>query len=180
MIYKTETEMQIYSKMLTLQADMHFPFEQPLFKNQAWVSSVSVLDFGCGNAHYLTKLATMYPEKTYYGCEIDQEMRAIAKSHTETFTNIHIISPEEVSKIRNIDCFIFRLVLLHLKDRKEAYSLIREKRGDKVCCIVMDADDENFLMEPVAKNFMKDLNSLRSESSDRELIKCLRNSVIYN
>lgn len=169
MKYKARTKTEIYANMLTIQADMAFPFERPFYENKEWREAKKVLDFGCGNAYYITKLATIYPEKVYYGCEADGDMRTVAKATTSNFSNIHILSPEELEELNGIDFFLFRLVLLHLPDRKIGYELITKVGIENPKVLVIDADDEFFRSNPEPSVFLATLSALRDKSVDRDL-----------
>lgn len=157
--------------MLSLQADMAFPFERHLYEIPEWHESKIVLDFGTGNAEYLKKLANLFPQKTYIGCEADLNMRLIAETNTANYSNIQIISPSELNDIKySIDFFVFRLVLLHLPNRNIAYDLTKSIGSQNCKVLIIDADDDCFLSKPEPTEFLSALASLRNKSIDRNLM----------
>jgi SAM-dependent methyltransferase len=161
----------VYSKMLTIQADMAFPFEFPIFNREEWQESKSVFDFGCGNAHYIKKLAKVFPEKHFWGYESDAQMLSIARESNSSYPNLTLLGSEDLNTIDDIkfDYFIFRLVLLHLKDRNIAYNMINKhsKLSSTVC--IIDADDEGFYTNPEPTAFTQVLLNLRKTANDRNL-----------
>jgi hypothetical protein len=168
---------KIYANMLTLQADMAFPFERPFYENSQWQYSKTICDFGCGNAYYICKLAVLYPEKKIYGVEIDDEMRNIAIENTVCFDNVEILKSINELEHNRIDFFIFRLVMLHLPERKIAYECVKRFANRNASVLVIDADDEYFLCNPIPTKFMEALFSLRSKSVNRNLLEIINKEV---
>lgn len=169
MIYTKEVA-HIYSEMLSLQVDISLPFEKPFFVNNEWEHSNTVFDFGCGNAEYIKRLSILYPNKKFYAYEIDPEMRKNAQENTKNNKNIKILTLEELNSLtEKIDFFIFRLVLLHLSDRNNAYDFIPKIGTENCKVLILDADDEYFLAKPEPKLFFETLSNLREKSVDRNL-----------
>ncbi len=157
--------------MLDYQAEMAFPFERPEYESLEWLRAKNIFDFGTGNATYLKKLAKIFPDKDFVGCEIDKEMLQVARKNTEDSKNITILSADEVKTIKknSIDFFIFRLVLLHVPDRSVAYELTKTIGRNDASILVIDAYDDYFYSNPEPKIFLQALKDLRSKSIDRNL-----------
>jgi SAM-dependent methyltransferase len=130
----------------------------------------AVLDFGCGNAHYLNLLARMFPDKQYFGIEADDEMRKVAQ--LSAGKNVTILGPSDdpMKLLPEIDFYLFRLVLLHLPDREVAYRYVTKRASPKAAALVIDADDEHFLIVPPPTLFLGALAQLRAQSKNRSLL----------
>ena len=171
------TRTEVYARMLTLQADMALPFELPFYYTPQWKEAGVVLDFGCGNAHYLNSLARMFPKKRYFGIEADKEMCALAQREAEA--NVTILEPmDDIAGVMpEIEFFLFRLVLMHLQDRSSAYRYIVSRASRNAAVLIIDADDEFFLIEPPPTKFLDALGKLRAQSKNRSLLDISRKEL---
>ncbi len=162
----------IFAEMLALQAEVAFPFERPLFETPAFQSAQSVLDFGCGSAHYLRRLAETFPEKQFLAFDHDADLRLIARNNTRHLSNVQVLEPDEFESLApgSVSAILFRLVLMHLPDRSIAYRLAQRLIAPGGCAIVVDADDSLFQMRPHAPQFLARLAAWRATHPDRQVM----------
>lgn len=165
-----QSKVEIYSRMLDVQADMAYGQERIFFQNNFWNSSSSVLDFGSGNSSYAVRLYDNYEQKYICCIEADVEMRSIAQQKISG-RSIDLFPTIEDERVNNrFDFFIFRLVLLHLADRGQAYQIARDYSLPNSHALILDADDEHFVINPEPKCFLNALHNLRSKSVNRSLL----------
>ena len=105
-----------WDTLLEYQVDLAFPQELefllglPVFKN-----ATDILDAGCGNGYYLSRLQLFFPEKTYSGVDISPELIARGKNrHPAVCLSVNDIAA--YSPARQVDLIIMRFVVQHLKD----------------------------------------------------------------
>lgn len=170
---------EIYARMLSVQAQMTFDQERIFYQNSNWTKANSVLDYGSGNSFYATKLYDQYEHKEIVCLETDKTMKEIACGQISMRAIRTISSPIELGNDK-FDFFIFRLVLLHLSDRDEAYKTAQDYSLTNSSALVIDADDEYFFIDPPPKNFLELLSRLRSASKNRILLEtCPKEFVQY-
>jgi SAM-dependent methyltransferase len=160
------TELEIYSSMLTLQAEMAYPFERPLYNFEYWSSARNVLDFGCGNGHYLSLLKRSFPDKSYFAVELESGMRAKAAETAPFLEGLYALD-QIPSILPSIDVFLFRLVMMHLKDRSVAYDLVHKIGAQRAAVVVVEAEDRHFAVSPPPQKFLAGLMALRTQAVDR-------------
>ena len=164
------SRVDVYDHMLRLQADMAYPYERSLYQTQSWKRSTTVLDFGCGNAHYLAKLRGAYPDKVYLGVEHDPDMAARAQARYGDDLRILAGDVDCLPTNYSFDCLLLRLVCLHLPNRRILQELVKRHGTPTAHVIVIDADDEFFMFDPEPPRFLTALRRLREEQAvNREL-----------
>src|SRR5215468_10233302 len=105
-----------WDSLLAYQVDLAFPQELKfLVSLNAWRDAAWVLDAGCGNGYYLSRLREFFPEKRYFGVDISPELVTIAaRRHPDiavTMTDFTKYAPD-----RRFDLIIMRFLVQHLKD----------------------------------------------------------------
>jgi SAM-dependent methyltransferase len=161
----------INDQMLAIQSKICFPFERILYQNKVWEKSSTVLDFGCGNASYTSLLAHKFPDKNFYCFDVNNEMLdRVAYRYKET-DNIHFVNEETLQSLESADFLLSRFVIHHLKDRSVFYELLNpETRTKPNGVLIIDADDEFFLVKGGLTKFLKSLNRLRTQDNpDRNI-----------
>jgi trans-aconitate methyltransferase len=157
---------RINDQMLSTQAKICFPFERVLYQNELWEKSRDILDFGCGNASYASLLADKFPSKNFYCFDTNAEILNRVKDRYKEIKNIHFIDEEDLQNLESIDFLLSRFVIHHLKDRAVFYRLLNpEKRSKPKGVLVIDADDEFFLIKGGLETFLKALNHLRTKDN---------------
>ena len=164
-----------FSEMLDLQSEVAFPFERPLFETPAFLNAQSVLDFGCGSAHYLKRLAATFPGKQYWAFDNDADMLQIARNNLGDQAGVSVLDHSGLEGLpsHSVSVILFRLVLMHLPDRRIAYEMARRLLAPDGCIIVVDADDSLFQMRPPAPEFLNHLSIWRATHPDRQLMNKL-------
>jgi predicted TPR repeat methyltransferase len=67
-----------WDSLLAYQVDLAFPQELKfLVSLKAWRDATCVLDAGCGNGYYMSRLHEFFPEKRYFGVDISQRLVVI-------------------------------------------------------------------------------------------------------
>lgn len=165
---KMSTSTQTYAAMLTVQADMAFPYERTFFENEDWISAKNILDFGAGNCAYAALLSGSYPEKSFTCVEHDPAMRELIGRQ---IVGRPIVVNSDLTKLKKAsqDFAIMRLVLLHIADRAVVYKQIVDLLRPKSSLLVLDADDEYFFISPPPTRFLESLAAIKGRSKDREL-----------
>ncbi len=107
-----------WDDLLTLQTDLFFQHELDGFlQNEDWLRAATVLDVGCGNGYYVSRLASSFPEKTYVGLDTSLALiasaRARPKTGTITFIAGNYFTCEPAARC---DAILMRFVVQHLTD----------------------------------------------------------------
>lgn len=150
------TRAQLYDSLLKFQVDLSFETETSILKQSKWKSAKTVLDYGCGNGYFSYRLAINNPEKTYYCCDRDSDIL----ENSVYLKKLNVIKGEypNVELCDKIDFFIIRHLTSYLNDRDSFFSWIRENASENASILLIDAFDENFLIEPIMPQFQKGLD----------------------
>jgi SAM-dependent methyltransferase len=105
-----------WNSLLEYQVDLAFPQELKfLVSLQAWRNAGCILDAGCGNGYYLSRLHEFFPDKRYFGVDISPELVAIAtRRHPEVAVSLADFTKYVPN--RRFDLIIMRFLVQHLKD----------------------------------------------------------------
>lgn len=105
-----------WDSLLAYQVDLAFPQELKfLVSLKAWWDAACVLDAGCGNGYYLSRLREFFPEKRYFGVDISPELAAIAtRRHPDMAVTVGDFT--NYAPKRRFDLIIMRFLVQHLKD----------------------------------------------------------------
>lgn len=129
-----------WNSLLAYQVDLAFPQELKfLVSLKAWQDASSVLDAGCGNGYYLSRLREFFPTKRYFGVDISPELVAIAaRQHpaiavTESdFTNY---APN-----RQFDLIIMRFLVQHLRDFRAVLRAVDRLLASNGRLLIIESD----------------------------------------
>jgi SAM-dependent methyltransferase len=107
-----------WDDVLGLQVDLFLAHELGFLQQFApWRSARSVLDVGCGNGYYLAKLAPFFPDKSYTGLDVSEELIALARRFRGrpglrfTAGDFFRFEPEH-----RVDLVLMRFLVQHLTD----------------------------------------------------------------
>lgn len=105
-----------WNRLLEIQVEMFLPYEINYYlANEAWRKAGHVLDAGCGNGYYISRVQSFFPEKSYTGIDISEEMTSIAKSR---FADSGIAFQQadflEYQPQKPFDVVIMRLIVQHM------------------------------------------------------------------
>ncbi len=107
-----------WHQLLDLQTKMFLPYEVSFYLNSnIWKKAKSILDVGCGNGSYVSRISKFFPEKSYTAIDVSSELISIAKNELSA-SNIRFQQDalETFSEHKSFDVVIMRLVVQHLKD----------------------------------------------------------------
>lgn len=114
----TEAAATRWDDLLTLQTELFFPHELDAFlANEDWPNAATALDVGCGNGHYVSRLATFFPDKAFVGLDLSPALIASANARP-TASNVHFVGGDYFSyrPAKRIDAILMRFVVQHLTD----------------------------------------------------------------
>jgi ubiquinone/menaquinone biosynthesis C-methylase UbiE len=141
-----------WDSLLKHQVDLVFPQElEFLLSLKAWQDGSRILDAGCGNGYYMSRLQEFFPEKEYCGVDLSPELVARAASRHPALAvsvdNIVSYAPRE-----RFDVVVMRFLVQHLRDFRAildaADRLLR--RGGRLVVIESDlARCSNFPALPI-------------------------------
>ncbi|MFC5649332.1 class I SAM-dependent methyltransferase [Paenibacillus solisilvae] len=139
-----QTKEQCFDSMLTLTADLFFSIENDLFKPyyESGPNEVkSVLDVGCGNGTYLSRLSDQFPMWRCTGIEMDDRIFRYAQlKAADHLTFIH--TPyENYQSAEPFDCVIIRLAAAHLQDRTHFMHWLRHQLHPHSIVILIDVEE---------------------------------------
>ena len=173
------TRTQLYNSLLKYQVDLSFGTEISLLKHSNWNDSNIVLDYGCGNAYFSYCLSKKYPSKNFYCCDKDPD---ILKAGLYT-DKMHMICGEfpNVELPKKIDFFLIRHLTSYLNDRTAFFEWIKEHAAKNASILLIDAYDENLIIEPFMPNFQKGLDSfyekVEKSGGERSLLDTIKGEL---
>jgi SAM-dependent methyltransferase len=105
-----------WDTLLAHQVDLMFPQElEFLLSMPAWQTASRVLDAGCGNGYFMSRLQSHFPAKQYFGVDISRELIAAAASRYPAIA----LTAGDITDYRSregFDLIVMRFLVQHLKD----------------------------------------------------------------
>ncbi len=144
-----------WDKLLEIQVELFLPFELNFFlSNTDWEKATSILDVGCGNGYYLSRLQNFFNEKHYTGIDISPELSDIALTR---YTNKDILFEQadflNYRPENKFDIIIMRLIVQHMGDfpqlLRQASSLLNANGS----LIIIEPDLDGFINIPATPMF---------------------------
>lgn len=104
-----------WDQLLAHQVDLLLADELPLLAGfPAWREARRVLDAGCGNGYYLSRVAAFFPEKEFVGIDISNELIVAARqAHPD---HAFIAGDFFTADIEPADVVLMRFLVQHLRD----------------------------------------------------------------
>jgi ubiquinone/menaquinone biosynthesis C-methylase UbiE len=105
-----------WDTLLQYQVDFALPQElQLLLALDAWRRAANVLDVGCGNGYYLSKLQDFFPDKHYAGIDLSPELIARA---TKRHSGIRFSAADLTAYVscQRFDILLMRFFIQHVRD----------------------------------------------------------------
>jgi len=165
--------------MLSIQAEMCFPFEYSFYKDLHMDKIKNVVEVGCGNGNYLRILKTHFPNAIYEGLDHCEEFIKIARQTISDDLNIKHASLEGLTN--NHDLIILRLVLHQIEDRISFIKKLSEVLNNDSQVIVIESWDVKFRLYPTLVNFLNHLKRHRDilspNTASRHLKDCLKEEM---
>jgi len=136
------TKTKWFDSMLTATTDLFLPVEKQLFLDYpAEASPLRILDVGCGNGEYISRLSRLYPQWSCTGLEMDNGIYQYArKKETSKLTFVHS-SYENYASDEPYDLVLVRLVAAHIQDQGHFMQWLRERTHQHSTVIIIDIED---------------------------------------
>ncbi len=151
-----------YSNMLSIQAEICFPFEHGFYKKNG-IENVNIIgEIGCGNGNFISRIQNIAQDATFY-C-YDKDINILKEVVIKT-PQIQFIcgSVEEINE--NIDILLLRLVLHQVDNRTKFLSELSNKLKSGSMLLVVDSYDEKFHLSPALSKFISKLGNHRRKFS---------------
>ncbi|MFD0692572.1 class I SAM-dependent methyltransferase [Paenibacillus sp. GCM10027628] len=131
-----------FDQMLAITADLFYSLEHELFFSSMHLEGKRILDVGCGNGAYLSKVHGSFPTAELVGVEYDEGIfqKAIGKANEKM--QFHRMSYEELPVTQPFDLVILRLVIHHLPDKKHFSNWLRSVTHAESTILVIEIDNE--------------------------------------
>ncbi|WP_409342764.1 class I SAM-dependent methyltransferase [Paenibacillus sp. MBLB4367] len=136
------TKVELFDCMLNVTAELFFNLEKELFWHVYADRPGDLLDIGCGNGAYLSKLHTLFPSMQLTGLETEEGIfrRALAKQ-TPGMKFRHG-SFEDLPAEAMYDIVVARLVMAHIRDRRQLYRWLQAHTHAGAAVIVLDVEED--------------------------------------
>lgn len=155
-------------KMLRDQVNANFAYELEHFKKLGLGEKPSrILDIGCGNAYYLSKLALEFPELNFVGIDLNKELIKQGHKYIKEF-KLNNVSLEHCSFIEYhpsepFDFILSISTLLHTPNLLDKYfTMAYNSLNKNGRLIIIDCDDQFWLIYPEYAIFKKLLDAISS------------------
>jgi SAM-dependent methyltransferase len=114
----TKAALGRWDDLLRLQVDLFFPQESAYLQTfEPWRAARHVLDVGCGNGYYLSRLQSEFPQKLYFGIDLSRELIAEARTrHSGPDLRFAQANLFDFSPPRRFDLVVMRFLVQHLTD----------------------------------------------------------------
>lgn len=142
-----------WDSLLIHQVDFGFPQElQFLFMLPKWQRATSILDAGCGNGYFLSKLQEIFPDKSYRGVDISPELvRLAAKRHAHL--DIALGDLVSYAPRHRFDIIFMRFLIQHLKDFGSVLGAADRLLADDGRLVMIESDLSRSILSPALPMF---------------------------
>ena len=137
-----------WDDLLDLQVRAFSSHEMEFLSNwPKWNNIESVIDIGCGNGSYLSKLSSLYPEKSYSGLDISKELITLAKERNK---DLEFVWGDFFSfyKGKKYDLIIMRFIVQHLKNFPAVLSRAETMLNPGGSILIVEPDFKNSKNSP--------------------------------
>ena len=152
-----------WDELLVSQVDLSIASElNMLLRLDAWERAASVVDAGCGNGYYLSRLRTHFPQKSYRGIDISPEltMSASVRHPDIAFETADFFAVST----QPADVLIMRFLVQHLGDFGAILKKAREMLKPGGALIIIEADLARSVVRPVPSVFYRMLATYQEVS----------------
>jgi len=163
-----------YSKMLTLQVDMCFPFEYGFYRKIGLENLNQITEIGCGNGYFLKTLSEYYTKPKYLGFDHSVELIKMAQTGSEKI-NFRVGSVEFLDN--TADLLILRLIMHQLENRKNFIAKLSEILPSTSQVVIIDAFDEHFQLTPELPAFNEHLKKHREALSPNTASRSIKHFI---
>ncbi len=160
-----------WDALLAHQVDVVFPQElELLLSMKAWQAARRVLDAGCGNGYYLSRVRDFFPDKQYAGVDISPALVAHAGRRCPgaafAVSDISDYRPGE-----RFDIVVMRFLVQHLKNFAQVLTAADRLLGREGRLLIVESDLANSGHFPDLPTFTEMLQTFADASSATGAIK---------
>lgn len=148
-----------YSKMLTEQVEMCFPFENSLFRKLNFSELANIAEVGSGNGSFLKKLSDAYPGPNYTGYDKCEPLIKIAQLEQNNILKFQLGSAIDLGN--HYDLVILRLIVHQLEDRTCFFKELSNKMKRSSQLVIIEPYDKMFHLFPELPAFNNHLEKHR-------------------
>jgi len=163
--------LQIWDDLQRLQADLCFDQEiAAYYMSDKWLDDArTVLDVGTGNGYFLNKIWQHFPNKSYTGIDISEELIDIAKSVTGNAA-IRLQAQDYFDVEGQFDFIIMRLFWQHLPMTRidEACAKLEKITNPGASVLISDAYDEVRCFYPPLIEFQQVIGAYKQQQIEIE------------
>jgi ubiquinone/menaquinone biosynthesis C-methylase UbiE len=144
-----------WDDVLGLQVDLFLPHELSVLQQfDPWRAARSVLDVGCGNGYYLSKLAPFFPEKSYTGLDISEELAGLARKF-RTRPGLSFAAGDffRLRPQQRVDLVLMRFLVQHLTDFDAILSRSRENLTPEGTLLIIEPELSRSANQPATPLF---------------------------
>ena len=175
-----------WDQLLQLQTEMFLPSEIKFFLScKEWLDAQSVLDVGCGNGAYISKIAHHFPEKTYLGIDTSPELISVARQRKAAPSlcfeqrDFYEFQSEEL-----FDVVVMRLIVQHLKGFEPVLCQASRLLKPGGSLVIIEPDLPNSWNRPETPKFERLLKNVQKNSlqnqTNRSILSELDHIVSMN
>lgn len=153
--------------LLDIQTDLLFPFELQFFLgSEVWNNAEQVLDVGCGNGYYLTKLHTYFSDKKYTGIDKSGELIRLAKANALQ-GNIEFQCSDffDYKSDKLFDAVLLRLTVQHMNGLEQMLSDAHRMTSGNSSMIIIEPDPGRAKNFPPTPLFWDTLDKIENASA---------------
>jgi SAM-dependent methyltransferase len=146
-----------WNALLELQVAAYLPYEMSFYLTwPTWHQATTVLDAGCGNGHFLSRLRKFFPSKSYTGLDLSQELVAAA-SENKDLKGVEIVHGDFFAYSPKVqyDIVIMRLIVQHMAGFEQIFNQLNSLVRPGGSVIILEPDTRSFMNFPRTPNFEK-------------------------
>lgn len=144
----------LWDELLTLQVDLFLAHELLCLEALGgWHRARDVLEAGCGNGHYLSRLHALYPEKTYLGIDLSPALIAAAARRTASGLSFRQADFLADSPLPASDLLILRFVVQHLRSFEAIFDRAARILRPRGALVIVESDLGRSALHPPAPLF---------------------------
>lgn len=162
-----------WDNLLDVQVALFFPFELQFFINcDSWLQARRVLDAGCGNGAYLSKLGSYFPDKTYTGLDISSELIEVAEATYRT-SGIQFLNRDffELTDEGPYDAIIMRLIVQHMRSIANILEQASRILSNKGSLFIIEPEPTQLINYPATPLFSGLLTAVDTYGAEQNKIR---------
>ncbi len=153
-----------WDTLLVNQVDVTIATElELLMRLNSWSRAEHVIDAGCGNGYYVSRLADFFPDKGYLGIDISPALTAAAAAR---YPEIEFRAEDFFAGSPPTgDVLIMRYLVQHLGDFGAILRQARRALTPGGALVVIESDLERSMMIPLPTTFLQMLGAYNAASA---------------